>query len=208
MPATLDLPDVTAPPLQFLIKWLARPETQKRMQTAVSEAVAAVDNYILSSTSRRVPRQPEERENSFRSWLDAFAARGFEHWLNDYKHQLARSIQQEVLLEFSEFNGLRNRDMIREMVEATLWPEMEPLLQNRAEELLLTYAVRGIALTWVSRHLGDGLLVGLPERQESDWLIPLHTRNTQALVTSVKLDKNGEVLSDKVTLRIDVETAL
>ena len=207
MSATLDIPDVTTP-LQFLINWLARPETKKRMQTAVSEAVAAVDNYILSNTSRRVPRQPEERKDGFRVWLDAFASHGFEHWLNDYKHQLAGSIQQEVLLSFPEFKSLRNRDTIREMVETTLWAEMEPLLRNRAEELLLTYALRGLALTWVGRNLGDNLLVGMPERQGSDWLVPLHARGTEVLITSILLDKNGEVLSEAEKVRESMGTTL
>lgn len=205
MPAILDLPDVTAP-LQALKIWLADSATKERLQTAVSDAVAAVDNYILSSTLRRVPRQPEERENGFRPWLDAFAAHGFEHWLNDYKRELAQAIQKETLAAFPEFYGLRNREIIRETVETLLWPEMEPLLRDRAEELLLAYAVRGIALTWVSRHVGDGLLVGLPKRQGSDWLVPLHARDTDALITFVTLDANGKVLSDQAALRTDVGT--
>lgn len=91
---------------------------------------------------------------------------GFDHWLNSYKHQLAQELQREMLLAFPEvFAGLRNGELIRETVQTLLWPEMEPLLRDRAEELLLTYAVRGIALSWASRHLGDNLLVGVPVKR-------------------------------------------
>lgn len=201
MSTTLDLPDVTAP-IQALTAWLAQPTTKKRMQAAVSEAVAEVERYVLSNTSLRVPRQRAERRDGFRPWLDAFAARGFEHWLNSYKHQLAQEIQAEVLLAFPEaFAGLRNRELVRETVQTLLWPELEPLLRKRGEELLLTYAVRGIALTWVSRNLGDTLLVGLPERRNIGWLVPLHLRSTQALVAHVELDSDGEVLSGVGALR-------
>lgn len=202
MSTTLDLPDVTAP-IQALTAWFAQPTTKKRMQTAVSEAVAEVEKYILSNTSLRVPRQRAERRNGFRSWLDAFAAHGFEHWLNSYKHQVALSIQDEMLFAFPElFAGLRNKDLVRETVETLLWPEMEPLLRNRAEELLLTYAVRGIALTWASRNLSDNLLIGLPERRNSEWRVPLHLRHSpQTLVAHIELDPDGEVLSGIGDLR-------
>ncbi len=211
MPTTLALPDVTAS-IQALTAWLAHPATKERMQAAVLEAVAEVERYILSNTSLRVPRQRAERQDGFRLWLDAFAAHGFEHWLNSYKHQLAQEIQGEALLALPEvFAGLRNRELIRETVETLLWPEMEPLLRDRAEELLLTYAVRGIALTWASRNLGDGLLVGLPvglqEKQKTRWLVPLHLRSTQAFVDYIELDPEGEVLSDVGALRAVTETA-
>lgn len=201
MSTTLDLPDVTAP-IQALTAWLAQPTTKKRMQAAVSEAVAEVERYILSNTSLRVPRQRAERRNGFRPWLDAFASHGFEHWLNSYKHQIAQEIQAEVLLAFPEvLAGLRNRELIRETVQTLLWPELEPLLRKRAEELLLTQAIRGIALTWASQNLGDSLLVGLPERRDTGWLVPLHLRNTQAFVAHVELDPDGEVLSGIGALR-------
>ena len=207
MPTTLVLPDVTAP-LQALTAWLSQPKTKERMQIAVSEGVAGVEQYVLSSTSLRVPRQRAERQGGFRPWLDAFAAHGFEHWLNSYKHQLAQEIQVEMLAAFPEvFAGLRNQELVRETVETLLWPEMEPLLRNRAEELLLTYALRGIALPWVSRNLGDGLLVGLPERQDARWRLPLHLRSSQSFAAFIELDSDGEVLSDAVALRDAVETA-
>lgn len=207
MPTALDLPDVTAP-IEALAAWLAQPATKERMRAAVSEAVAGAERYILSNTSLRVPRQRAERQNGFRPWLDAFAAHGFEHWLNSYKHQLAQDIQGEVLLAFPEvFAGLRNRELIRETVQTLLWPEMEPLLRTRAEELLLTFAVRGIALAWTSRNLGDGLMIGLPEKQNTGWRVPLHLRSAQTLVAHVDLDADGEVLSDVEALLAAIETA-
>ena len=179
------------------------------MQIAVSEAVAQVEQYVLNSTSLRVPRQRSERQDGFRLWLDAFAARGFEHWLNSYKHQLAQEIQVEMLAAFPEvFAGLRNRELVRETVETLLWPEMEPLLRSRAEQLLLTYAVRGISLAWVSRNLGDGLLVGLPERQNARWRLPLHLRNSQEFIALLTLDTDGEVLSDADALRSAIGKAV
>jgi len=196
MPTTLALPDVTAP-IQALTAWLAQPTTKERIQTAVSEALAGAEQYVLSNTSLRVPRHSVERQNGFRPWLDAFAAHGFGHWLNSYKRQLAQDIQSEMLLAFPEdFAGLRNRELIRETVETLLWPEIEPLLRNRAEELLLTYAVRGIALAWTSRNLGDNLLVGIPERHSMGWRVPLHLRSTEVRVTSINMDANGEVLAE------------
>lgn len=206
MPMTLDIPDVTAP-LQALETWLAEPATKERLQTAVAGAIADVEAYILSSTSRRVPRQPEERRDGFRPWLNTFAAHGFEHWLNSYKHQLARRIQTETLSAFPEFSGLRNREMIRETVETLVWPEIEPLLRDRAEELLLVYAVRGLALTWASRNLGDNLLIGVPERQETGWLVPLHLRGSQAYAASLKLNRDGEVLSEAEKLLTKIVAA-
>ena len=206
MAATLTLPDVTAP-LQVLTDWLALPETKLRMQTAVSDAVAGVEQYVRNDTSLRVPRERTLRQDGFRSWLNAFMARGFEHWLNSYKHQIAQDIQSEVLLALPEvFGGLRNRQLIRRTVETFIWPELEPLLRDRAEELLLIYAVRGIALTWTSRNLGDHLLLGVPERHEGGWQVPLHLRSTQAHVADVDLDANGEILSEAKTLRAAIGT--
>lgn len=206
MPMTLDIPDVTAP-LQALKTWFAEPATKERLQVAVTVAIADVEAYIVGNTSRRVPRQPEERRNGFRPWLDAFAAHGFEHWLNDYKRELARTIQKETLSAFPEFGDLRNRETIRQTVETLVWPELEPLLRNRAEELLLTYAVRGLALTWASRTLGDNLLVGVPERQKTGWRVPLHLRGNQTYAASLELSQEGEVLSEAEVLLRDIEAA-
>ena len=99
MPTGFALPDVAAP-LQALLAWLDEPSTKLGLQDAVSEAVAEAEQYVLSNTSLRVPRQREQRLNGFRPWLDAFAAHGFEHWLNSYKHKLAQNIQNEVLSAF------------------------------------------------------------------------------------------------------------
>ena len=201
MPATLTLPDVTAP-IEALTAWLAQPATKQQMQAAVADAVADAEQYVLNNTSLRVPRQPAERQDGFRAWLDVFAAQGFEHWLNSYKRTLAQDIQREVLAAFPEvFGGLRNRELVRETVETLIWPEIEPLLRSRAEELLLAYAVRGIALAWASRRLGDNLLVGLPERRGTGWQVPLHWQATKAYAVSVELDADGEVLSDAEALR-------
>jgi len=203
MSTTLDIPDITAP-IQALTTWLALPTTKEQMQAAVSKAIAEVEQYILSNTSLRVPRQRAERRDGFRPWLDAFAAHGFDHWLNSYKHQLAQELQREMLLAFPEvFAGLRNGELIRETVQTLLWPEMEPLLRDRAEELLLTYAVRGIALSWASRHLGDNLLIGVPVKRNPGWWVPLHLRSTQAFVAHIELDLDGEVLSGIEALRSD-----
>lgn len=206
MPMTLDNPDVTAP-LQALGAWLADSATKGRLQIALAEAVVEVEAYIVGSTSRRVPRQPEERRDGFRPWLDAFAAHGFEHWLNDYKRELARTIQKETLSAFPEFSGLRNREAVRQTVETLLWPEIELLLRSRAEELLLVYAVRGLALTWASRNLGDNLLIGVPERQKTGWRVPLHLRGNQTYAASLKLNKDGEVLSEAEKLLADIKAA-
>ena len=206
MSATLTLPDVTAP-IEALTAWLAQPTTKQQMQAAVADAVADAEQYVLNNTSLRVPRQPAERQDGFRAWLDVFAAQGFEHWLKSYKRTLALDIQREVLAAFPEvFGGLRNREIVRETVETLIWPEMEPLLRNRAEELLLAYAVRGIALAWTSRKLGDNLLIGLPERRGAGWQVPLHLNTTKAYVASVELDADGEILSDAEALRTAVGT--
>ena len=90
---------------------------------------------------------------------------------------------------------------MRETVETLIWPELEPLLRDRAEELLLIYAVRGLTLAWVSRTLGDNLLVGVPERRSAGWSVPLHLRSTKAYVASVELNPDGEVLSNAEELR-------
>lgn len=199
MPATL--PDVMAP-LDALIAWLARPEIKARMQAATSEAFAAVEQRVVSNHSLRVPRKFSERENGFRPWLEAFFAGGFEQWLNSYKHQLARQVQSEVLSAFPDtFTQLQNKELIRETVETLIWPEIEPLLRERAENLLLTYAIRGLALSWVSRNLGDGLLLGVPEEQNNEWHVPLHNRLTQKWVAEVLLNRDGEMLSDVGALR-------
>lgn len=199
MPATL--PDVMAP-FDALTVWLASRETREQMQAAVSEAVAAVEQRVVSNHSLRVPRKFSERENGFRPWLEAFFAGGFEQWLNSYKHQLARQVQSEVLSAFpATFTQLQNKELIRETVETLIWPEIEPLLRERAENLLLTYAVRGLALSWVVQNLGDGLLLGVPEEQNTKWHVPLHNRFTQERIAEVLLSRDGEMLSNAGALR-------
>lgn len=205
MPTLSTYPDVTAP-IQLVLDWLALPTTKERIQAAVSEGVAEADRYVLSNLGR-IPRQREERRDGFRLWLDAFAAHGFDHLLNSYKRQIAQDIQREMLLAFPEvLSGLQNRELIRETIETLIWPEMEPILRDRAEELLLTYVIRAIALAWASRYLGDNLLAGLPERQRTGWIVPLYLRSTKARVAQVDLDADGEILSEVVTLQSVIGT--
>lgn len=200
------VPDVTAP-IDALTAWLSRSETKERMQAAVSEAVADTERHVLNDLSLRVPRRKEERAGGFRPWLEAHVAR-FDLWLDSYKHQLAGRIQSEVLSTFPEvFATVRNRDMIREIIEVSVWPQLEPLLRRRAEDLLLTYAVRGITLSWVSRNLGDNLLLGVPEARNKRWYVPLHDPVTRQQVAEAVLNRDGEVLSDAVALRGALEVA-
>ena len=207
MPTGFALPDVAAP-LQALLAWLDKPSTKLQMQDAVSDALAEAEQYVLNNTSLRVPRQREQRQNGFRPWLDAFAAHGFEHWLNSYKHKLAQNIQNEVLSAFPEvFGGLRNQELVRETVETLIWPELEPELRSRAEKLLLTYAVRGLTLAWVSRALGDNLLLGVPEQRGVVWSVPLHLCSTKAYIADVELSADGEILTDAGTLQTAVAAA-
>lgn len=195
-----DVQEVTAP-IEALTVWLSRPDTKRQMQTAVSEAVAAVEQHIVNDTSLRVPRQKSERQDGFRPWLDVQSYH-FNQWLASYKRRLADRIQSEVLSAFPEtFGRLQNKDMVRETVETLIWPEVEPLLRKRAEDLLRAYAVRGIALPWVSRNLADTLLLGRPEAQNNGWRVPLHDPLTRTQVAEIVLDRDGEVLSDVQELR-------
>lgn len=196
-----DVQEVTAP-IEALVAWLSRPDTKRRLQAAASEAVADTEQHIVSDTSLRVPRRHEHRQGGFRPWLNAYTAGGFDQWLASYKRQLSDRLQSEVLSAYPEmFARLQNKDMIRETVETLVWPEVEPLLRRRAEDLLLTYAVRGIALPWVSRNLADTLLLGIPEAQNNGWHVPLHDPITRRRVAEVVLDHDGEVLSDVQELR-------
>ena len=198
-------PDVLAP-IEALTAWLSRPETKRRMQAAVLEAIAETEKHIVSDTSLRVPRQRSERQGGFRPWLDARGA-GLNQWLKEYRSRLAERMQDEVLTAFSdEFTPLRNKNTIREAVESLVWPQLEPVLRKRAEDLLLTYAVRGITLPWVSRHLGDGLLLGMPEARDNEWHVPLHDRVTQKRIAEVVLDRDGEILSDVGALRAALQS--
>ncbi len=199
------LPDVAAP-IQALRVWLSRPETAARMQAAVSDAIAQVEQHILSDTSLRVPRRREEREYRFRSWLDAYDAKDLRPWLDTYKRQLAQQIQNEVLAAFpSEFARVRNKDLISDIVGTSIWPQVEPQLRQRAEDLLLTYAVRGIALTWVTRNISDGLLLGLPEAREDGWRIPLHDHLGRTREAELVVNQNGDVLTDVEGLRVQLQ---
>ncbi len=200
-----DVQEVTTP-IEALTVWRSLPDTKRRLQIALSEAVATTEQHIVSDTSLRVPRRPESRRGGFRPWLDAYAEGGFDQWLTSYKRQLSDQIQSEVTSAFPEiFTHLQNKDLIRETVESSLWPQIEPHLKRRAEDLLVAYAVRGIALAWVSRNISDGLLLGVPEKHDHGWCIPLHQRTTQTKVAEVVLDSDGEILSDAGTLRAEVE---
>ena len=195
-----DAQEVTAP-IEVLKAWLSRPETIQRMQAAVSEAITETERHIVNDTPLHVPRQKSERQGGFQPWLDAYGA-GLDQWLKEYKIRLAEQIQNEVVNTFSgEFTLVQNKNTIRETVESLVWPQLESLLRQRAVTLLMTYAIRGIVLPWVSRHLGDGLLLGIPEARNEEWHVPLHDRITQKGVAEVVLDRDGEVLSDIGALR-------
>lgn len=201
-----DVKEVTAP-LEALMAWLSRLDTKRRLQAAVSEALAATEQHIISDTSLRVPRRQEDRQDGFRPWLDAYGTGGFDQWLVSYKHQLSGQLQGEVLSTFPEiFMRLQNKNLVRETVETLIWPEVKPLLKRRAEDLLLTYAVRGIALAWVSRNVSDCLLLGVPEKRDGGWRVPLHQRTTRVRVGEIVLDPDGAVLSDAGALRTEVES--
>ena len=163
---------------KILQQWLTEPETQRGLNLCIQQAI----ENLKANTSLRVPRTREER------------SRAFSTWLSSCRRDFGPAIQEQFRVQFPGIaQKLRDPDTIKNIIEDKVWPSIETELRS--------YAVRGLASDWVRRHLGDAVLVGVPDVQDGIWKVPLAVTNSGDRLGCVVLDKDGDVLTPLTTSR-------
>ncbi len=156
---------------EVLQQWLIEPETQKRLNLCIQQAI----ENLKADTSLRVPRTQEER------------SRAFAEWLRSCHRNLGPGIQEQFRKQFPGIaQRLTDPNTIKNIVEDKVWPDVEAVLRS--------YAVRGLASDWVRNHLGDAVLVGMPDSRDGVWNVPLAVTGVGERLGYVVLDKDGNVL--------------
>jgi hypothetical protein len=173
---------------QVLDEWLNEPETKRRLKACVD---AAIDR-LTDEPALRVPRSLEERENRF------------DRWLSSWKARLGPVIQEQFGRQFPEIHRKLPPEYMTQVVSTWVWPEIE--------RFLLSYAIWGLSRSWVSRHLGDAVILCEPERTNTGWNVPIQLRQPKGTVPIqlhrpegnvgvVVLDRDGAIDEEQTTSR-------
>ena len=169
---------------------LGQPEVVEAIRDAVTGTIAHVERDLMESSRLRLPRRAEERQN------------GFEKWLAEYREGLAESLFRELA---GRLGGTAESGNDPEPTGADLatriWPLVEAELQARAERFLVHHAVRGLALNWLSRHIGEGLVVAEADHLGKFWRVSLLDKRDRGYVAALALDEDGNVLTEVPALR-------
>ncbi len=169
-----------SPHLQPLYAWLSEPETKASLQRCADFAVETLHN----DTTLRVPRSIEQREN------------GFTTWRNEWRDRLGTAIQEEFFRQFPGITRNLSPDSIKNIVIKSVWPQVE------AE--LMTFALEGLARTWVRRHMGDATTIGRPRLETDHWVVPIGIKGYADDLGQVTLDSNGNVIEAASSSRNDM----
>ncbi|HZT43912.1 MAG TPA: hypothetical protein VFA07_17225 [Chthonomonadaceae bacterium] len=164
---------------QLVDEFFAEPENKEKFNKCIQRAILSV----MEDVSIRIPRTESERQNEF------------EHWLAAYREKLGPAMEEAFRIEFPSLykhKQLRPQT-IRQTVEEHLWPLIEDELRS--------YAIRGVASAWVSKHMGDATTIGLPQREGSYWRVPLGVNKYGENLGQVVLDADGNVITDLTTTR-------
>lgn len=160
---------------------LTAPERTAGVQEIVDQLLPAALQLVESDTVLRVPRTDEECRDRFAEWLSTHRAR------------LAPTIRQLI----DRAVPAQGHDAAA--VEEAVWSRLSPVL--------LDFAVRGRAVQWVSRHLGDATTIGWSERTEEGWRIPLGVRGHGENLGQMVLDPDGRVVEALTSTRSCVRDA-
>lgn len=182
--------------LTVLRQYFTEPDNAVKIRRAISTGIAAAESEMLSDTEWRVPRNYELRQSEF------------ERWLAPFRELIINKVGDEMAREFPNLLSAENARFAAELAIG----QAEPDLQQRYSRVLeqqLQFAVRGIALPWVSDNLGDTLLLSLPFRDEQAqvWRVPLALDKSSPPRTYVVVSKNGDILSDSESLLRELSRA-
>ena len=176
--------------VDILLDWMNEPEVKRDLAAVITSAIARAARTFLNETSFRVPRNKELRRQRF-------APR-----IAKYRERLEDNIADELNTKFPHISAASAK-----AAAAIAMQQVMPSLGERARGLyqsLLRKAVRGLALAWVSRQVGDGVLVGEPEWDGIVWHVPCQSRISMSPLGKISLDANGEILSDALATRNSV----
>ncbi len=189
--------EITAP-MSVIGNWLDNAETKNRVERLTADSLTDLEAFISNDTDILPPRQAWERADGFAAWRQNYAIRR----LNPHLRENRRRIVEELTAAFRAWYDDKTLDRaVHNLIERLVWSPLEVRLRQRAEVLLLAYAVRCLALMWISGHFGEGLGVGQPKRTESGWLVPLVRRKTGEPAGTLPLDEQGEILVSPAAFR-------
>ena len=177
-------------------EYFGESENQARIRRAVSTGIDVAENAILTDSRWRFPRHPDLRRNAF------------ENYLAPYRKQLVASMAQEMAREFPNVLSQENAQITAQIAMT----QAEPELQERYWRVLrqqVRFAIRSIALDFLSRNVGDCLLVDVPEQASAmDWSVGVYYRDVTRRIADIRLDQDGNRISDAAELRRLVDAAL
>lgn len=135
-------------------------------------ALEAAVAAIVNEVGLQVPRSEAERRNAFADWLA------------EQHDRLRPLLQAEWQKAFPE---LADADALGEC----LWSDVANWLR--------VYALRGQAAKWISHNMGNATTLGLPQRTETGWRIPIGVSGYGEELGQIVLDADGNVLLEQTT---------
>ena len=157
--------------------WLAEEDTKRRLQACIDTTI----DKLKHDLELVVPRSEQERSNGFIRWLD--------YW----QERLGPGIQEEFARQFPGIQGRLPPDYMSHLVTEQVWPSIK--------EFLLSFAVCGLSRAWVSRKIGDAVLLGDPEHRDNKWIVPLRVEKRAGPIGAVILDENGSIDEERSVSR-------
>jgi hypothetical protein len=144
-------------------------DLNRRMAVAVDLAV----KNLAHSAAIRAPQSPDECRNRFARWLAAQKAA-----LSPEIRDAFASLVPEAVA------GISSQDLVTAPALRPAW--------RAIEQGLRALAVRGLAVNWLSRNVGDSVKTGEPVERLGIWLIPISLTGTDLGYLTISSD--GEVL--------------
>ena len=147
----------------------------------IDKCVEHLYAYLDADPSMRLPRSEEDRKN------------GFEQWLNSYRQKIAPVMESEIRQTFPHLAAKSRSKEVEVLIEREIWPKVEADLRS--------YALRGVASAWISRHMGDATTIGQPEWEGSCWRVPIGVNKYGDNLGQIVIDRDGNMIPDLTTTR-------